>query len=309
MTKQRVSDEALAKQLALAMYGGESGYDRLALDLRDCRAALDQWRAAAYLCAEDEAFFYRGSPFTESESREERQEVRLALRCSDTFGYAVADCEDISLSDAPKAKELFDAEGWLGVVKWISEVRGSQPIPPILQRMERVKELKSALADSEAKVGALVEALEPLSLDKNWSQGYEGYHFSGHAYPDHRLREVLNSPPIAEYRERQAALERDAELYRNPPEHFIPVADIQDMAARVEELEAENERLQRNIKEVADWLKDDPTGQPKMKMVAAINTLERALTAPAPIGDCGDCGDGTSNTLRERSTIKEANHD
>lgn len=84
------------------------------------RRALEHMTAAAMLSAHDVAFFL---PPLELE-----QPPRLALICNDKFGYAVADCEEVPLTDAPKFLKLWDTEGWPGIVRYIAEVRGSQPI-------------------------------------------------------------------------------------------------------------------------------------------------------------------------------------
>ena len=97
---------------------------------------VERLRAAAWLVGEDEGCFLRGGS--------------LALLCSDTFGYAVADCEKIDMADAPKVKAIVESEGWPGVVRWIAERRGSKPIKEVTERIKLIDKMRLRAERAEA---------------------------------------------------------------------------------------------------------------------------------------------------------------
>jgi hypothetical protein len=57
------------------------------------------------------------------------------LLCSDTFGYACADCEEVAWEDLPHILEMYQAGGWPSIVRWIANVRGSQPLQSVQDAM------------------------------------------------------------------------------------------------------------------------------------------------------------------------------
>lgn len=167
---QRESKQAVALDLAwgLVANAGGGNWDR---ESPEWKAAAEKWRddfwpqitadvaeraevialrqrveeleAAAWLVGEDQGVFLQGGD--------------LALLCSDTFGYAVADCEKIALSSAPKVKAIVEREGWPGVVRWIAEVRGSQPIREVVTRMKLIDKMRERAEAAEAKLAKVVE--------------------------------------------------------------------------------------------------------------------------------------------------------
>lgn len=66
--------------------------------------------------------------------RDESGAVFPAIHCSDTFGWAVADCERIEWADCPALRaDVANGGGYRACVEWVMERRGGscQPIKPL----------------------------------------------------------------------------------------------------------------------------------------------------------------------------------
>lgn len=112
--------------------------------LRERDEEIVRLRAAAWLAGEDIGFWAQGG------------EV-FVLACNDTFGYACADCEEIPLVDAPRAKAVYQAEGWPGIVRWIAEVRGSRPLKEVEASMSKFDAMRDRCEKAEAALDKIVE--------------------------------------------------------------------------------------------------------------------------------------------------------
>jgi hypothetical protein len=111
---------------------------------------IDIQSATSYLLARDigEIYFY-GDP----------ARVYLCVRCSDTFGYACADSEDIESEN-----ELVDLMHWIqlypkdGDVVWVAKKRCQLPIPPVLEKMDPKarEEIRTLITPMEEETKKLI---------------------------------------------------------------------------------------------------------------------------------------------------------
>lgn len=141
---------------------------------------LRQYRAAFILMAHDHAF-----PWMLAERRKQlgkqyppdspilfcandgSELVSISLLCSDTFGYACADAEEIPLSECPALVELMLREGWAGLVRWIQERRAGRgqiekPILPVAEAMQRQDDLAAQRDAALARLAKLSDAARRL---------------------------------------------------------------------------------------------------------------------------------------------------
>jgi len=125
--------------------------DQLRVDLAVANAELGVLRMAAELAADDVAFFFRGHPFV-GNTNDSEKELCVGLLVSDTFGYAGADCERITLDEVPHVYALYKQGDWPAIVRWISERRQSRPIKEVENEMALVDRLAAKLAAAEALV-------------------------------------------------------------------------------------------------------------------------------------------------------------
>jgi len=86
---------------------------------------LKAYRAACLISAHDLAFWSVG----------ENGEPVFCLFCSDIFAPA-ADCEEVDLSLAPMLWEIYKAEGWPGLVRWIAKRNNIKPMPKVQEQMD-----------------------------------------------------------------------------------------------------------------------------------------------------------------------------
>lgn len=54
--------------------------------------------------------------------------VILRAHCGDTFAYACADSEDITLDEIPEFARLWKAHGYVGMVAFIAQKRAAEPV-------------------------------------------------------------------------------------------------------------------------------------------------------------------------------------
>lgn len=136
---------------------------------------LRQYRAAFILLAHDHAF-----PWMHGERRKNLESpyppnapilfcandgaelTSISLLCSDTFGYACADCEEIALAECPALVELMIREGWAGLVRWIQERRAARgqiekPIATVAEAMQRQDDLAAQRDAALSKLAKLSE--------------------------------------------------------------------------------------------------------------------------------------------------------
>jgi len=133
-----------------------------------------QYRALGELQALDIAFVtFAGSVFLKPTSTKNK-ELAFNILCSDTFEYACADSEAISLSQAPKILELYRSGGFSAVLKWVQEQRGGPEKSPFIRPVQkRVDEEKFMYAENErlrmqlAACGVLSGCNTPDSLERN----------------------------------------------------------------------------------------------------------------------------------------------
>lgn len=55
-------------------------------------------------------------------------DVKLSLCCSDTFCYACADSEDVTVEEMPDVYRLWNGHGYYGVVAWVAKKRSAEPV-------------------------------------------------------------------------------------------------------------------------------------------------------------------------------------
>ena len=53
---------------------------------------------------------------------------RASLNVSDTFAYACADAEELTLSQAHEVRLLCEKYGWDGICAWVARKRGTEPL-------------------------------------------------------------------------------------------------------------------------------------------------------------------------------------
>jgi len=114
------------------------------------REEAKQYQALGELQALDIAFVtFAGSVFFKPTSTENK-ELAFNILCSDTFEYACADSEAISLSQAPKILELYRSGGFSAVLEWVQEQRGGPEKSPFIRPVQkRVDEEKFMYAENE----------------------------------------------------------------------------------------------------------------------------------------------------------------
>ncbi len=109
----------------------------------------DGLRAFVELDAADVAFAIHGSD----------GKIYYNVLCSDTFGYACADGEGLTLESAPAVLAIHRAEGWAGVAKWVQAQRGGpEKSPFICEVQERIEEHDALRAEVERMRARSVEA-------------------------------------------------------------------------------------------------------------------------------------------------------
>ena len=123
---------------------------------------LNQYRAAFILLAHDYAFPYMleerrermeanvekhgicPTLFVQNDGESESEELTsISLLCSDTFGYACADSEDVPLAECPALVAILQKEGWPGLIRWILARRAARGehetvIRPVQEAMDRI---------------------------------------------------------------------------------------------------------------------------------------------------------------------------
>jgi len=84
----------------------------------DAVVSCEMWEKAAEMCAEDVAFFYmeNGAP-------------KLCLIMNDTFHYASADAEVVEWPDLFNVYALWKQHDIAGLIGWVAERRGCEPLP------------------------------------------------------------------------------------------------------------------------------------------------------------------------------------
>jgi hypothetical protein len=146
-------------------------------DLRKSKVRFD---AMAELLAEDVAF---ASPAADGS-------VCFNVLCSDTFAWACADGEGLTIEAAPEVLDIHRREGAAGVDRWVQAQRGGPKKSPFIKP---VVELHSQMDTLRAECDALrrdLARLAPLAECAEWIADH-GLDASGAA----RLAEV-----VAEYR-------------------------------------------------------------------------------------------------------------
>lgn len=108
-------------------------------ELEAIRKRCEQLRCALMLIAQDEAFvtLQGGSPFFILSEVSEHGEPAFSLHMGDTFAYASADCEPFSLDEAPELLRISVRDGWYGLVRWVAQRRGVEPIPEVKSQLDR----------------------------------------------------------------------------------------------------------------------------------------------------------------------------
>lgn len=56
------------------------------------------------------------------------KQIELHINVSDTFYYACADSESITLEDLPSVAKLYNEYGWEGLVAWVAKKRNTLPL-------------------------------------------------------------------------------------------------------------------------------------------------------------------------------------
>ena len=66
----------------------------------------------------------------------EIQEPTVFVSCSDTFAYACADAECITLKEVGPLFRQWHDHGWQGVTRWACLRRNRRPIAPIIEKLK-----------------------------------------------------------------------------------------------------------------------------------------------------------------------------
>lgn len=127
--------------------------DALALcdEIERLRAENEQYRALAHLCALDVTFVsFQGHGFFVPFDTDGNRAIAFNVICNDTFAYACADAEGITLEKAPEILRLYRAGGWPAVARWVQEQRGGPSASPfIVPVAEAMKEDDALRAEIE----------------------------------------------------------------------------------------------------------------------------------------------------------------
>lgn len=103
---------------------------------------VEQYKCMLQLIGEDVVFCFA--------SADGNGEVGTEVLCSDTFGWACCDSEEIELSDAPMLLSLYKRAGYYAPVQWVQERRGGPEkvpfIPPIQYDIWHMVESKKSKA-------------------------------------------------------------------------------------------------------------------------------------------------------------------
>lgn len=65
-----------------------------------------------------------------------KEVISLNVFCSDTFGYACADSEEIFYKDLQTLAELWQKDPVFGAIAWVTIRRQMKPLAPIIEEME-----------------------------------------------------------------------------------------------------------------------------------------------------------------------------
>lgn len=91
------------------------------------------------LLAQDIAFVsYRdGSPFFKKNDKlldlPDMNEFRFNILCSDTFAWACADSEPVTVAEAPEVHRLYREGGYDAVARWVQTKRGGPEVAPFIR--------------------------------------------------------------------------------------------------------------------------------------------------------------------------------
>lgn len=103
-------------------------------ELVSLRKEVECYRALGHLIALDIAFVsFEGHAFF-TPSDPEGRNIAFNILCSDTFEYACADSEGMTLQSAPEILSLYKTQGWSGVARWVQEKRGGPDRSPFVCR-------------------------------------------------------------------------------------------------------------------------------------------------------------------------------
>lgn len=76
---------------------------------------------------------FNSGPFFSNESNE-KTTCCVWVNCGDTFMYACADAEPVTMKELPELYRMHKENDW-GATKWCCKKRNLQPISPIIKRM------------------------------------------------------------------------------------------------------------------------------------------------------------------------------
>lgn len=91
------------------------------------------------------------------------------LLCSDTFQYACADSEAISMEAAPEVLEIYRDYGWKGVDEWVQAQRGGPEKSPFIKPVVEFHRSEEMLREEIKKLTKQVEGLTcQLEIAQSW---------------------------------------------------------------------------------------------------------------------------------------------